>query len=562
MTTSSFTRPSIVFGLFTIGFILIVCRLFYWQVIQADSLRSQAAKQHFTELTIQAARGEIFDKQESPMVVNQPAYLVYAEPRSIKNIPIFVSKVSPILKLDALWLTEQLSNQNRVWIPMAHQLEGNAIVELKNLNLSGLGFEKEPKRFYPEASSAAHILGFVGSDVNGQDHGYFGLEGYYDRQLSGVSGSLRLEKDAHGAPILIGEDERIPPEDGRSLLLWIEKPIQQIVERRLAEGIRKYGAKAGSVVIVDPKTGGVLASASYPGYDQRSFGDFDKTLYTNPVVASTYEPGSTFKTLIMAAALNEKLVTPQTMMDESGPVVVGPNAIRTWNNQYHGMISMTQVLEYSSNVGMVDVARRLGKDKMLSYIRTFGFGKPTNVDLEEEASPSLRPDMEWQEIDELTASFGQGIAVTPLQMVRAVAALANGGKLMEPHVVHTIKDSKGKVMQIKPKVVAQVINPASASVITEMMVQAVDNGEAKWAKPKGYRIAGKTGTAQIPVAGHYDATKTIASFVGFAPADNPAFVMLVTLTEPTSSPWGSETAAPLFFAIARDIFLYWGISPQ
>lgn len=560
--TSSFARPYMIMGFFVFGFVMVVMRLFYWQIIKSDELSQKAAAQHFIEFDLPATRGEILDGKESAFVLNQPAYLIYAEPRVIKNIPQFVGKVAPLLGLDPVQLTADLSSPNRVWVPLAHQVEMKKTAELKALGELGLGFEKEPKRFYPEASSAAHLLGFVGSDVNGQDHGYFGLEGFYDRQLSGVSGSIRLEKDAHGAPILIGEDERIPPQDGRTLILSVEKPVQQIVERRLAEGIRKYGAKAGTVVVMEPSTGSILASASYPSYDQRAYEQYDKVLYTNPAVASTYEPGSTFKTLIMAAALNEKLITPQTIMDETGPVVVGPNSIRTWNNEYHGKITMTQVLEYSSNVGMVDIARRLGKDKMLSYIRKFGFGKPTNIDLEEEASPELRPDNQWQEIDELTASFGQGIAVTPMQMVRAVAALANGGKLMEPHMVQRIKDAKGKIINIKPKMVTQVISPSAASIITEMMIQAVDNGEAKWAKPKGYRIAGKTGTAQIPIAGHYDATKTIASFVGFAPADQPAFVMLVTLTEPTSSPWGSETAAPLFFAIARELFTYWGISPQ
>lgn len=264
------------------------------------------------------------------------------------------------------------------------------------------------------------------------------------------------------------------------------------------------------------------------------------------MVAGSYEPGSTFKSLVMAAAIHDKLITPQTMMDESGPVESGPYFIRTWNNEYHGSISMTQVLEYSSNVGMVFVAKKLGHDRLLSAIKRFGFGKPTNIDLEDESSPTLRDDNAWAEVDELTASFGQGIAVTPIQMVTAVAALANGGKLMQPHVVKEIREGSGRVIPVKPKVVRQVISPEAARITAEMMVEAVDKGEAKWAKPVGYRIAGKTGTAQIPVAGHYDETKTIASFVGFAPVDDPKFVMLVTLREPQSSQWGSETAAPLF----------------
>lgn len=555
-------RASLLFAFLIAAFAAIILRLFYWQVIAADRLQKEAASQHFVELSVPAVRGSISDRGGNPIVINQPAFLVYAESRNIKNIGEFVDKVSQTLSLDPATLRTNLSDPNRVWLPLSHKVELSKVNELKNLNLAGLGFEKEPKRFYPEASTSAQLLGFVGSDVNGVDRGYFGLEGYYDRQLRGTDGIIRLEKDARGRPILIGEEERLPPQDGRSLILWADKAVQQIVENRLVLGIEKYGAKQGSVVVMDPKTGGILAMASYPGYDPRDYASYDRSLYTNPVVAGTYEPGSTFKTLIMAEGVERGVVTPDTVMDESGPVQVGPNFIRTWNNEYHGKITMTQVLEYSSNVGMVYIANKLGRDNMLAAIKKFGVGQPTNIDLEDEASPDLRPDKDWHEIDVDTASFGQGIAVTPIQMVRAVGALANGGVMMEPHVVKAIEDDQGNVTQVRPVEKRRVVSARTASLITEMMVAAVDKGEAKFAKPAGYRIAGKTGTAQIPVAGHYDATKTIASFVGYAPADKPRFVMLVTLREPSTSQWGSETAAPLFFAIARDLFTYWGIPPQ
>ncbi len=560
MTVSS--RSSILFSLVVVGFIILVLRLFYWQIISADRLSQAAASQHFVELTVPATRGGILDAGGNPMVVNQPAFLVYGEPRNIKDMPGLVRAVSDTLLLDPVEVTAKLSQPNLVWVPLAHKVELTRVNALKSLGIEGLGFEKEPKRFYPEASQSAHLLGFVGSDANGVDRGYFGLEGYYDRQLRGIDGSIRLEKDAHGSPILIGSVQRLPPEDGRSLVLHVDKAVQEIVEKRLKEGLIRYGAKEGTVTIMDPKTGGILAMASFPNYDPRVYASFDRSLYKNPVVGSAFEPGSTFKALVMAAGINERVITPETEMDETGPVQVGPYFIRTWNNQYNGKITMTQVLEHSSNVGMVFVAQKLGKEKLLSYIKKFGFGKPTGIDLEDESSPELRPDSEWKEIDQYTASFGQGIAVTPIQMVRAVAVLANGGKLMEPHVVDSIKEANGTVIPVASKTVTQVIRPETALIVTEMRVSAVDNGEAKWAKPKGYRVAGKTGTAQIPVAGHYDDSKTIASFVGFAPADNPRFVMLVTLREPTSSPWGSETAAPLFFQIARDLFTYWGIPPQ
>lgn len=559
--TQSF-RASILFSLFIFCFILLILRLFYWQIISADRLGKAASRQHFTELTVPASRGEIMDRDGNPIVVNQPAFLVYGEPHNIKNVSAFTKQISDVLSLDPIEVEAKLTQPNLVWVPLAHKIELSKVQLLRAQNIAGLGFEKEPKRFYPEASAAAHLLGFVGSDVNGQDRGYFGIEGYYDRQLRGIDGRMRLEKDAHGAPILIGSEERLPPEDGRTLILHADKAVQQIVERRLKEGINKYGAKEGSVVVMDPSTGGILAMASFPNYDPSTYAQFDKLFYINPIVGSSYEPGSTFKALIMAAGIHEKKITPDTIVDESGPVQIGPYQIRTWNNEYHGKITMTEVLEHSSNVGMVFVAQKLGREKLLEAIKRFGFGKPTGIDLEDESAPDLRPDKDWGEVDEYTASFGQGIAVTPIQMVRAVASLANGGRMMEPHVVKEIREKNGKSTVISPKVVAQTVSAETARIVAEMMVAAVDNGEAKWAKPKGYRVAGKTGTAQIPVAGHYDATKTIASFVGFAPADKPRFVMLVTLRETSSSQWGSETAAPLFFTIARDLFTYWGIPPQ
>jgi len=266
--------------------------------------------------------------------------------------------------------------------------------------------------------------------------------------------------------------------------------------------------------------------------------------------------------MVMAAALNEGVVKPTDVYQDDGPVTIGEYKIKTWNEKYHGQETVTQILEHSCNVGMVWIARKLGREKLVDYLQKFGFGEKTGIDLEEEEKPILRPKNEWREIDLATSSFGQGIAVTPIQIVRAVAAIANGGKLIEPHVVAYIKEKGGRTIEIKPKVVRQVIKPETAAVLTEMMVSAVDNGEAKWAKPKGFRIAGKTGTAQIPVAGHYEKDRTIASFVGFAPANKPKFVMLVRLTEPTSSPWGSETAAPLFFDIAKELFTYYGVSPN
>ncbi|KKQ78481.1 MAG: Peptidoglycan glycosyltransferase [Candidatus Daviesbacteria bacterium GW2011_GWF2_38_6] len=312
---------------------------------------------------------------------------------------------------------------------------------------------------------------------------------------------------------------------------------------------------------MDPKTGAILALASFPSYDPIKYFSFSSDYYKNPIVADTYEPGSTFKVLVMAAALNEELVEPDTTCDIcNGPVQLGGFAIRTWNNKYYPDTTMKDVIIHSDNTGMVFTGMKLGLDKFHEYLENYGFGEPSDIDLQDESSPDLRPKDEWREIDLATASFGQGIAITPIQMVRAVASIANGGYLMEPHVVREIKDEKN-TFEIKPKMIRQVIKENTAKIMTEMMVKAVDEGEAKWAKPKGFKIAGKTGTAQIPVAGHYDPNKTIASFVGFAPADDPKFVMLVLYNQPSSSIFGSETAAPTFFEIAKELFVYYKIAP-
>lgn len=555
-------RIQILFAVIALLYIGIVARLFHWQILQGDGLRVSAAAQHAQHLRLMPDRGEILTSDGASLVVNQPAYFLYAEPNLIENKLEAANHLAPIVQKDSQELFSQFSDPNKKWVPLMKRASKEIKEQVAELNIFGVAYESQSMRYYPEASMAAHLLGFVGSDDQGNDKGYFGLEGYYDRELAGKEGSVLMEQDAKGSEILIGDATRLEPENGRSLVLWLNRSMQYIVQSRLKEGIRKYGAKEGNVVVMDPKTGGILAMASYPDYNPGEYQFVDKELYTNPVVADGYEPGSTFKPLIMAAAINEGLVNGSSTFVEGGPVQIGEYSIRTWNDEYHGTISMTQVLQYSSNVGMVYVSRQLGNERMLSYIEGYGFGKETGIDLEDESSPALRERTLWTEIDYATSSFGQGIAVTPLQLVRAIGAIANDGWLMKPQVVKEFHDAKGNVVKMKQEQIRQVISSNAARHITDMMVTSAKYGEAKWAAPKGYKVAGKTGTAQIPVAGHYEEEKTIASFVGFAPADDPKFVMLVVLTEPKTSQWGSETAAPLFFVIAKELFTYMGIPPS
>ncbi len=571
-------RASIIRAFLLFFLLAILGRLYFWQVVKADELSAKAEDQRFENIKLNALRGDIHFSDGSVLASTQPTYLLFGEPKILTD----EEKLSVSQVLSKTFLEDQnLSSedfktqdeklkgeireklmQNLFWVPIKRNLNHEAKEKIEKLKLKGIGFEQDFTRFYPESSSSAHLLGFVAANNKGEGTGYFGLEGFYNGDLKGIAGEVTQEKDALGVPILIGQTKTAKSKDGKSLTLNIDRVIQFIVEKNLKAGIQKYGAKSGSAIVMDPKTGAVLALAAYPNYDPGQFAEFPKENFRNPTVADSYEPGSTFKVLVMAAGINEGLVTPDTICDIcSGPVEVNDYTIKTWNNEYRPNSTLKDVIVHSDNTGMVFVSRKLGLDKMYDYLKNFGFGEKTGIDLQDEASPDLREKKEWREIDLATSSFGQGIAVSGIQMIRAVAAIANGGYLVEPHIVHEIKDDYHS-FEIQPKILKRVISEEAAKMVTGMMVAAVDEGEAKFAKPKGFKIAGKTGTAQIPVAGHYDPNKTIASFVGFAPADNPKYIMLVRYDQPSSSIYGAETAAPTFFNISRELFPYLKIAPS
>lgn len=541
-----------IFFMLVAGFVWL--RLAYWQVIAADSLQSQAQAQHQTAIELPALRGEIKSQDGFALVANSETYLLTANP---KKYPLTLENFQTLQDLlpasDAAKLKDKL-NSDLSWVVLASTLNPNLKEQIQKLKLAGFDFELNPQRLYPEGSMSAHLTGFVGQDEAGHPKGYFGLEGFYDRQLSGKPGRIIEEQDALGRPIVIGQNAKIPAKDGQNIVTTIDRVMQFISYQKLKTALEKYGAIGGTVTIMEPSSGKILAMVSLPDYDPTSYAQYDPQLYKNPVIAETYEPGSTFKVLVTAAAIDAGVITPDTRCTIcNGPVDVADYTIKTWNNKYHPNSTVTEVLQHSDNVGMVFISRLLGKDKFLSYLKKFGFGTESKIDLQEEVAAPLRPDKSWLEIDLATASFGQGIAVTPIQMVRAVGAIANLGKLPNPYLVEP-----------EEKQFKSVISAKTAAQLTQMMINSVERSEANWTriKPKGYHIAGKTGTAQIPVAGHYDKDKTIASFIGFAPAEDPKFVMLVTLKEPKTSQWGSETAAPLWFEIATELFRYLKIPPR
>lgn len=561
--------------------VTILIRLFYWQFL-SDVEKRTASDINPDE--IPAPRGEILSSDNYPIATNQEAYLVYASPKIIQNAGNLADKIAPYLlaekfatisaqegsdladqKQKAILeekqsILKKISDRELFWVLLKRKIPKEIKDKISAFNFKGLGFERDDKRFYPEGSMAAQLLGFVGSDKFGNDIGYFGLEGYYNRVLKGKPGHGASTLDPKGFPILTGKFNTTPPQKGTTLITTIDRAIQFIVEQKLEQAVSKYGAKDGTVIIMEPATGHILAMATYPSYNPALFGEYDQSLYRNPAVADNYEPGSTFKVVVMGSALDLNLVTPTTKCTVcSGPRQIGGFEISTWNKQYFPNETMADVITHSDNVGMTFVGDKLGLNQIYNYITRFGFGKLTGIDLEEESTGVIHNKEDWHAIDVSTASFGQGLTVTPIQIVQAVGAIANGGKLQSPKLV-SATIANGQTQNSQESEGTQVISKKAAAQITEMMVGAVNNGEAKFFKPKGYSIAGKTGTAQVPVAGHYDPNKTIASFVGFAPPEDPKFVMLVRFTEPSSSQFGAETAAPTFFTIAKELFNYYGIA--
>lgn len=553
-------RVGIVLLTFIALYLLVISKLFYWQIVESETLKKIGRDQSSESIAIEAERGEILASDNYPLVANKYSYLVYANPRVIKNKEEYSKKLSEALRIDKATISAELA-KDKYWIRIAASINEKEKEQIESLKLKGLGFQQQNLRYYPEASMSAQVIGFLGKDKEGNPRGYFGLEGYYNRQLEGRRGSMYVIKDALGNTILndIREERKI---DGRKLVVNIDRTVQYIADKRLKEGIERYAAEGGTVVIMEPQTGKILAMSSFPRFDPQKYWEFETGSYKNPAISSLYEPGSTFKVLIMSAALDLGLIKPDTRCNTcEGPVSIGGYKIKTWNDTYYPNTSMIDVLKNSDNTGMVFIGNKLGKDNLLLYLKKFGVDKLTDVDLQGEVGGSFRKTDSWYPIDLATATFGQGISVTPLGLVTAVNAIANGGNLMKPYIVSQVITEDGREIPIKPQVKRRIFKESTTKVMTWMMVNTVEKGEAQWVKLKNYKVAGKTGTAQIPVAGHYDPTQTNASFVGFFPAENPKITMLVVVNKPKTAIYGAETAAPIFFNIAKDVINYYNIPP-
>lgn len=548
-------KTKLLFLIFLFLFLLIIVRLFYIQVLSPINTKYDL---YLKSKKIYPERGKIYDIKKTPLVLNQNSYLLYLEPKKITDDLKLIKFLSEKLDISESSLEAKI-NKNKQWLAITDNLDEKKKKEIEDLKLDGVGFERKMRRYYPEASLSSHILGFVGKNEEGDSIGYFGIEGFYNQDLQGLPGIIESERDLFGKPIFIGVQNKIEAENGSDLILTIDKTVQEIAKKKLINGIERYQAKQGCVIIADPNTLAILALSCLPDYDLDKYYQFSEDFFRNPAISDVYEPGSIFKPLIMAAAIEEKKIRPDDIYDEKGPIKIGEYEIKTWNNKYEGKITMTRILEKSSNVGMVYIGEKLGEKKLYEYVNKFDFGKLTNIDLQGEVAGVIKPKNKWYKIDYATITFGQGIAVTPISMIKAFSSIINGGYLMRPYVVDTIISSK-KEIKIKPKIEKKIFSEKTSEIMRKMLTKTVENAEAKWDRPKTIKIGGKTGTAQVAIAGHYDPHKTNASFIGFVPADNPKFIALVILKEPKTSPWGSETAAPIFFEIANELIVYYGIT--
>jgi cell division protein FtsI/penicillin-binding protein 2 len=543
------------------GYLLIIGKLFYWQLLIGPQIVNEITKQNTKESFSIGKRGGIMASGGQIMAENITRYTLWTDPLLTKDISgEQVQSLAKSLSLPVSEVASYLHKKDTRYVVIKKRLSKDEMDNVSFLQIKGLGFDEEQVRLYPEASSSSQITGFLGKDETGKSKGYFGLEGYYDLVLGGKEFLQKFKVDALGRRLETNKAGLAL--DGATLTTSIDLGLQVKIQAKLTRGVEKYGAVTGNVIIMEPKTGNILAMATWPTYDPNSYWQFDGSLYRNPLVSDAFEPGSVFKVLVMAGALDKGKADSETKCDIcEGPYKIDKYQIETWNKVYYPESTMADVIVHSDNVGMVFVAQKLGKDNLYEALNKFGFGKTSGIDLQGEISPKLKSSGEWSDVDLATISFGQGIAVTPIQLIRAVGAIANKGVMATPQVAQQILINN-KISPIKREKNRRVISEKASDEITEMMVKAAKNGEAKWTNLPGFRVAGKTGTAQIPIAGHYDAEKTIASFVGFAPAEDPKFVMLVTLREPQSSQWASETAAPLWYDMAKDLFIKFGISPE
>jgi cell division protein FtsI (penicillin-binding protein 3) len=556
-------RRLVVFGLF-VGLWMtgIAFRLYSLQVTEHAHYAERASRQQVREVPVDPPRGAIYDARGRELALSVEVESAFAVPRDVEDSRRAARQLAPILDRPASELAPLLEGDGEfAWL--GRKLEPEQAAAIRALELPGIHFLKESKRYYPMGSLAGPVLGFVGVD----NAGLAGLEFQYNTEVAGQRGMRTVVRDARRGTLVMPTQPDAGAVPGRDLHLTLDASLQFLAERELARAVQEHGARGGSAVFLDPHSGAVLAMATAPGFDPNHFGRYPAERYRNVPVSDYYEPGSTFKIVTAAAALGANLIDPNDVLDcEMGGITLNGQRIR--DHKPFGRLTFREVLTHSSNVGIIKTALRLRRDDLHGAMAAFGFGHKTGIDLPGENPGVLRPVAEWGALTPAYASFGQGVGVTPLQLVNALAAVANGGTLYRPYLVASVGASSAEaapLLRRAPEVLAQPLAPSTARELGRILEGvAAEGGTAPDAAILGYRVAGKTGTAQVAGAtGGYDATRRIPSFVGFVPSRDPVLVGLVVIDSPTSGLTGGGTvAAPVFARIAERALQYLGIPPE
>jgi cell division protein FtsI (penicillin-binding protein 3) len=552
-------RRAVVCVVFLLGFLVILLRLFDLHILKAETMTKRANSQHHKMVTLDSNRGAIFDRQGRALALNLDVPSVYASPVSVKNPRLVANRLSKVLEVPRKELEQRLrGNREFVWIK--RKINSENATQVEALSIPGINMVKEKRRFYPKGTLLAHVLGFAGMDSQGLE----GLEVGYERYLQGQARKVLLDRDAFGRLIFPENQHEADGLSGNTIHLTIDEVIQFMAEQALESAVEKTQARGGSIIVMDPKTGGILAWTLRPTFDPNHVNSVSPERWRNRAVTDPYEPGSTMKIMLAAAALEENLVRPESLIYAGdGEVSISGTVIH--DHEKAGWVTFREAIQQSSNVAAAKIALELGKDRMYQYLRAFGYGEKTGIDLPGESIGILSKTEQWSGRTLPSVAMGQEIAVTPLQLVTAVSAIANGGALMKPFIVERVRTTQGgSVWSREPEIRRHPIRPQTANTLTALLENVVEEGTGSQAAIQGYRVAGKTGTAQKvePETGTYSSSKSISSFVGFAPADDPRFVMLVVIDEPQGRGWGGAVAAPVFREVGEQVLRHLKVPPQ
>lgn len=549
--------------------LIIITKLFFLQIIQYNYYRTLALNSHEIYQQLHPKRGEIFfqdtrDKTLYPVAINRQYFLIYAVPTEIppSAVSTTADKLIQILGLPATErenLNKKLSKINDLYEPVAKKIDSDTYAKLKTEKLPGIYGKEQEYRYYPEQNLAGPILGFSRLDDSGNEQlGSYGTEGYWNKTLSGRKGFAIGERGAFGSLIAMADHSQVNAQDGADLLLTIDRSLEYKACSLLQKGLEEYKAKSASLVMMNPKTGAILAMCSLPDFNPNEYSQVDNVRqYNNTAIFTPYEPGSVFKPITMSAGIDLGLVSPNTTFSDPCVRVYAGFPIRNAMNKCYGVQTMTQVLENSINTGMMFVADKLGHERLADYTKKYGFGQKTGIELSPEAGGDISSLDKKGQIYAAVGSFGQGLTATPLQIAAAYGAIANQGMLAKPYIVSEVRYPDGKKEITTPQNSQPVISARTAKLVSGMLVSVVEN-HYKAAKIPGYYVAGKTGTAQIAEGGKYSAERTNHTFAGFAPATNPQFVLVVKYEEPQRK-WAEQTSLPVFHDLMSFALQYYAV---